>query len=85
LKPVAESFVVADSLRKQQAEGDKMSFIAPYIRVIKDGDGRYRLDSSMVTPPAAQNTPFIQTNHFNTHESRHQIPNHSLNNLVRQN
>ena len=25
-KPVAESFVVADSLRKQQAEGDKMGF-----------------------------------------------------------
>ena len=76
LKPVAESFVVADSLRRQQAEGDKMGFRQhKYIRVIKDGDGRYRLDSSIVTPPTAQEAYSVapQTNHFNTYEVRPQI------------
>lgn len=76
LKPVAEAFVVADSLRKQQAEGDKMGFRQhKYIRVIKDGDGRYRLDSSIVTPPTPQEAYSVapQTNHFNTYESRPQI------------
>jgi rare lipoprotein A (peptidoglycan hydrolase) len=54
-KPVTESFVIADSLRKRQEEGDKMGFRQhKYIRVIKDADGRYRLDSSIVTPPTAQ-------------------------------
>jgi rare lipoprotein A len=54
-KPVTESFVIADSLRKSQAEGDKMGFRQhKYIRVIKDADGRYRLDSSIVTPPTPQ-------------------------------
>ncbi len=54
-KPVTESFVIADSLRKRQEEGDKMGFRQhKYIRVIKDGDGRYRLDSSIVTPPTPQ-------------------------------
>jgi rare lipoprotein A len=54
-KPVTESFVIADSLRKNQAEGDKLGFRQhKYIRVIKDADGRYRLDSSIVTPPTPQ-------------------------------
>jgi rare lipoprotein A len=54
-KPVTESFVIADSLRKRQEEGDKMGFRQhKYIRVIKDADGRYRLDSSIVTPPTPQ-------------------------------
>lgn len=76
LKPVTEAFVVADSLRRQQAEGDKMGFRQhKYIRVIKDGDGRYRLDSSIVTPPTAQEAYSVapQTNHFKTYESRPQI------------
>lgn len=76
LKPVTEAFVVADSLRRQQAEGDKMGFRQhKYIRVIKDGDGRYRLDSSIVTPPTPQEaySAAPQTNHFNTYESRTQI------------
>jgi hypothetical protein len=47
--------VIADSLRKRQEEGDKMGFRQhKYIRVIKDADGRYRLDSSIVTPPTPQ-------------------------------
>ena len=54
-KPVAEAFVVADSIRKQQENGDKMGFRQhKYIRVIKDGDGRYRLDSSIITSPTPQ-------------------------------
>jgi rare lipoprotein A len=54
-KPVTESFVIADSIRKRQEEGDKMGFRQhKYIRVIKDADGRYRLDSSIVTPPTPQ-------------------------------
>ena len=54
-KPVTESFVIADSLRKSREEGDKMGFRQhKYIRVIKDADGRYRLDSSIVTPPTPQ-------------------------------
>ncbi len=54
-KPVTESFVLSDSLRKRQEEGDKMGFRQhKYIRVIKDADGRYRLDSSIVTPPTPQ-------------------------------
>jgi rare lipoprotein A len=76
LKPVTEAFVVADSLRRQQAEGDKMGFRQhKYIRVIKDGDGRYRLDSSIVTPPTAQEAYSVapQTNHFNNYESHPQI------------
>ena len=55
VKPMAEAFVIADSIRKQQADGDKMGFRQrKYIRVIKDGDGRYRLDSSMITSPTPQ-------------------------------
>jgi len=55
LKSVAEAFVVADILRKQQADGDKMGFRQhKYIRVIKDGDGLYRLDSSIITSPTPQ-------------------------------
>jgi rare lipoprotein A len=72
-KPVTESFVIADSLRRQQAEGDKMGFRQhKYIRVIKDGDGRYRLDSSIVTPPTPQEVYSVapQSNNFNTYESR---------------
>jgi rare lipoprotein A len=75
-KPVTESFVVADSLRRQQAEGDKMGFRQhKYIRVIKDGDGRYRLDSSIVTPPTPQEVYSVapQNNNFNSYESRPQI------------
>lgn len=54
-KPVTEAFVVADVLRKQQADGDKMGFRQhKYIRVIKDGDGQYRLDSSKITSPTPQ-------------------------------
>ena len=54
-KLVTEAFVIADSLRKRQEEGDKMGFRQhKYIRVIKDADGRYRLDSSIVTPPTPQ-------------------------------
>ena len=54
-KPVTEAFIIADSLRKRQEEGDKMGFRQhKYIRVIKDADGRYRLDSSIVTPPTPQ-------------------------------
>ena len=54
-KPVTDSFVIADSLRKNKEEGDKMGFRQhKYIRVIKDADGRYRLDSSIVTPPTPQ-------------------------------
>lgn len=75
-KPVTESFVVADSLRRQQAEGDKMGFRQhKYIRVIKDGDGRYRLDSSIVTPPTPQEVYSVapQNNNANSYESHHQI------------
>ncbi|MEA5458946.1 septal ring lytic transglycosylase RlpA family protein [Arcicella sp. LKC2W] len=55
LKPVTEAFVIADSLKRKKAEGDKMGFRQhKYIRVIKDGDGRYRLDSSIVTSPTPQ-------------------------------
>jgi rare lipoprotein A len=75
-KPVTEAFVVADSLRREQAEGDKMGFRQhKYIRVIKDGDGRYRLDSSIVTPPTPQEAYSVapQTNNFNSYESRPQI------------
>ena len=54
-KPVTEAFMIADSLRKRQEEGDKMGFRQhKYIRVIKDADGHYRLDSSIVTPPTPQ-------------------------------
>jgi rare lipoprotein A len=75
-KPIAESFIVADSLRRQQAEGDKMGFRQhKYIRVIKDGDGRYRLDSSIVTPPTIQEAYSVapQNNQFNSYEPRPQI------------
>jgi rare lipoprotein A (peptidoglycan hydrolase) len=75
-KPVTEAFVVADSLRRQQAEGDKMGFRQhKYIRVIKDGDGHYRLDSSIVTPPTPQEVYSVapQSNNFNTYESRPSI------------
>lgn len=68
-KPVAETFVVADSLRRQQAEGDKMGFRQhKYIRVIKDGDGHYRLDSSIVTPPTPQEVYSVasQNKNFNS-------------------
>jgi rare lipoprotein A len=72
-KPVTESFVIADSLRRQQAEGDKMGFRQhKYIRVIKDGDGRYRLDSSIVTPPTPQEVYSVapQNNNPISYESR---------------
>ena len=75
-KPVTEAFVVADSLRKQQAEGDKMGFRQhKYIRVIKDGDGHYRLDSSIVTPPTPQEVYSVapQNNNINSNETRTQI------------
>jgi rare lipoprotein A len=74
-KPVTESFVVADSLRRQQAEGDKMGFRQhKYIRVIKDGDGRYRLDSSIVTSPTPQEVYSVapQNNNANSYKSHHQ-------------
>ncbi len=70
-KPVTESFVIADSLRRQQAEGDKMGFRQhKYIRVIKDGDGRYRLDSSIVTPPTPQEVYSVapQNTKFSSYE-----------------
>ncbi len=67
-KPVTESFVIADSLRKQQAEGDKMGFRQhKYIRVIKDGDGRYRLDSSIVTPPTPQEVYIVAPQNNNSY------------------
>ena len=75
-KPVTEAFVVADSLRRQQAEGDKMGFRQhKYIRVIKDGDGHYRLDSSIVTPPTPQEVYSVapQNNNTNSYKSRPQI------------
>ena len=75
-KPVTEAFVVADSLRRQQAEGDKMGFRQhKYIRVIKDGDGHYRLDSSIVTPPTPQEVYSVapQNNNTNSYESRPRI------------
>jgi rare lipoprotein A len=75
-KPVTESFVIADSLRRQQAEGDKMGFRQhKYIRVIKDGDGHYRLDSSIVTPPTPQEVYSVapQNNNVNSYETRPQI------------
>ena len=75
-KPVIESFVVADSLRRQQAEGDKMGFRQhKYIRVIKDGDGHYRLDSSIVTPPTPQEVYSVapQNHTYNSFVSHPQI------------
>ena len=75
-KPVTEAFVVADSLRRQQAEGDKMGFRQhKYIRVIKDGDDHYRLDSSIVTPPTPQEVYSVapQNNNTNSYKSRPQI------------
>jgi rare lipoprotein A (peptidoglycan hydrolase) len=72
-KPVTESFVVADSLRKRQEEGDKMGFRQhKYIRVIKDADGRYRLDSTIVTPPTPQEAYSVapQNRKFANYESR---------------
>ena len=75
-KPVIESFVMADSLRRQQAEGDKMGFRQhKYIRVIKDGDGHYRLDSSIVTPPTPQEVYSVapQNHTYNSFVSHPQI------------
>jgi rare lipoprotein A len=75
-KPVTESFVIADSLRKKQEEGDKMGFRQhKYIRVIKDADGRYRLDSTIVTPPTPQEVYSVapQNSKFTTYEPRHTI------------
>ncbi|PWK28632.1 rare lipoprotein A [Arcicella aurantiaca] len=72
-KPVTEAFVIADSLKRKQAEGDKMGFRQhKYIRVIKDGDGRYRLDSSIVTPPTPQEVYSVapQTSKYPTFEPR---------------
>ena len=55
VKPIAEAFVIADSIGKQQADGEKMGFRQhKYIRVLRDGDGRYRLDSSVITSPTPQ-------------------------------
>ncbi len=52
---IADSFVKADSLRKEHEEGDRLGFHQhKYIRVIKDGDGHYRLDTSIATPPTPQ-------------------------------
>ncbi|MES2520329.1 MAG: septal ring lytic transglycosylase RlpA family protein [Bacteroidota bacterium] len=76
-KPVTEAFVIADSLRRKQAEGDKMGFRQhKYIRVLKDADGRYRLDSSIVTPPTPQEAYSVapQNHKFNSYESRPVIP-----------
>lgn len=54
-RPVANTFIISDSLRKEHEEGDKLGFRQhKYIRVIKDGDGHYRLDSSIVIPPTPQ-------------------------------
>ena len=75
-KPVTEAFVVADSLRRQQAEGHKMDFRQhKYIRVIKDGDGHYRLDSSIVTPPTPQEVYSVapQNNNTNSYKFRPRI------------
>ncbi len=72
-KPVTESFVIADSLRKKQEEGDKMGFRQhKYIRVIKDADGRYRLDSTIVTPPTPQEVYSVapQNPKFTNYEAR---------------
>jgi rare lipoprotein A len=72
-KPVTESFVIADSLRKKQEEGDRMGFRQhKYIRVIKDADGRYRLDSTIVTPPTPQEVYSVapQNPKFTNYESR---------------
>jgi rare lipoprotein A (peptidoglycan hydrolase) len=72
-KPVTESFVVADSLRKGQEEGDKMGFRQhKYIRVIKDADGRYRLDSTIVTPPTPQEAYSVapQNHKYTSYEPR---------------
>lgn len=52
---IADSFVKADSLRKEHEDGDRLGFHQhKYIRVIKDGDGHYRLDTSIATPPTPQ-------------------------------
>jgi rare lipoprotein A len=75
-KPVTESFVIADSLRKRQEEGDKMGFRQhKYIRVIKDADGRYRLDSTIVTPPTPQEVYSVapQNPKFTNYDSRSTI------------
>jgi rare lipoprotein A len=72
-KPVTEAFVIADSLKRKKAEGDKMGFRQhKYIRVIKDADGRYRLDSSIVTPPTPQEVYSVapQTSKYSTFEPR---------------
>ena len=71
VKPVAEAFVIADSIRKQQADGDKMGFRQhKYIRVIKDGDGHYRLDSSIITSPTPQEVYSVapQNTKFSTYK-----------------
>lgn len=48
----APAFVVSDSAKQAQAEGSKMGFAQhKYVRVVKDREGRYRLDSSMTAPP----------------------------------
>jgi rare lipoprotein A len=76
-KPVTESFVVADSLRRKQEEGDKMGFRQhKYIRVIKDADGRYRLDSTIVTSPTPQEVYSVapQNHKFSRPESRPAVP-----------
>jgi rare lipoprotein A len=72
-KPVTEAFVIADSLKRKQAEGDKMGFRQhKYIRVIKDADGRYRLDSSIVTPPTPEEVYSVapQNTKMTTYEPR---------------
>ena len=67
-KPVTESFVIADSLRKRQEEGDKMGFRQhKYIRVIKDADGRYRLDSSIITSPTPQEVYSVAPQNHKVH------------------
>ena len=75
-KPVTESFVIADSLRKRQEEGDKMGFRQhKYIRVIKDADGRYRLDSSIITSPTPQEVYSVAPQNHKVHspDKKHTI------------
>jgi rare lipoprotein A (peptidoglycan hydrolase) len=51
-QPAAPAFVVSDSAKQAQADGAKMGFAQhKYVRVVKDRDGRFRLDSSMTAPP----------------------------------
>lgn len=73
LKPLTEAFMMADSLTRQQAEGDKMGFRQhKYSSVIKDGDGSYPPDSLIVTSSTPQEVYAVapQIKQFNSYESR---------------